>query len=202
VSGPTTIRGVDGALAFGGEISAEVATRIRLVVFDVDGVLTDAGVYLGRSAAGEEIELKRFDIQDGLGMKFLRWAGLDVALVSGRFSEATSMRARELGIDECHQDSSAQKLPVLEDMLERKSLSWDQVAMLADDLPDVAVLSRVGLPAAVANAQPEVLELAAWRSRAEGGRGAVREFCRSLLLARGEWDRVVSEYVEKRGGLP
>ena len=196
-----TVRSSGGPMAIGGEISAEVAARIRLVVFDVDGVLTDAGVYMGRSASGDEVELKRFDIQDGLGIKMLRWAGLDVALVSGRVSDATSMRARELGIDECHQDPGAQKLPVLEDMLERKSLSWDQVAMLADDLPDVPVFSRVGLPAAVANAQPEILELAVWRSRAEGGRGAVREFCRTLLVARGEWDRVVSAYVEKRGGL-
>jgi len=194
--------GPSGPLAVGGEIDTDVAARIRLVVFDVDGVLTDSGVYLGQSPSGDEVELKRFDIQDGLGLKLLRWAGLEVALVSGRVSRATSIRALELGIDECHQDPGAQKLPVLTDMLERKSLSWDQVAMLADDLPDLAVFSRVGLPAAVANAQPEILDFAVWRSRAEGGRGAAREFCRALLVARGEWDGVVSAYVEKRGGLP
>lgn len=188
-------------LPSGGPIAGDLAAAIRMVVFDVDGVLTDAGVYMGRTRSGEEVELKRFDIQDGLGLKMLTWAGLEVALVSGRVSEATSLRALELGIDECHQEPGANKLPVVEGLLERKGLSWDQVAMLADDLPDLPVFSRVALPAAVANAQPEVLERAVWRSRAEGGRGAAREFCRALLLARGEWDRVVASYVGDRGGV-
>src|SRR5688572_14906738 len=86
------------------------ARRIRLVAFDVDGVLTDAGVYMGRLPDGKEIELKRFDIQDGVAMKLLRKAGLLVAIVSGRLSEATSIRAKEIGVDDCLQDREAQKL--------------------------------------------------------------------------------------------
>ncbi|HSR43016.1 MAG TPA: HAD hydrolase family protein [Longimicrobiales bacterium] len=182
------------------DLPEERARRVRLVVFDVDGVLTDAGVYMGRLASGEEVELKRFDIQDGLGIKFLQWAGLEVALVSGRVSESTDLRARELGVEECHQAAGAEKLPVVTDLLERKSVGWDEVAMLADDLPDMAVFARVGLPVAVANAQPEIVERAAWRTRASGGRGAVREFCRALLRARGQWDDVIGSYVSDRGG--
>lgn len=183
-------------------IPAEAARGIRLAVFDVDGVLTDAGVYLGRLPGGGEVELKRFDIQDGLGLKFLQWAGLEVALVSGRVSGATELRALELDIGECHQAPGADKMPVFLDLLERKGLEWDEVAMLADDLPDLAVFTRVGLPVAVANAQPEIRERAAWRTSAPGGRGAVREFCRELLRARGEWDEVVRSYVSERGGAP
>ncbi|HZD05218.1 MAG TPA: hypothetical protein VE173_09880, partial [Longimicrobiales bacterium] len=137
----------------GGAIPGALARQVRLVVFDVDGVLTDAGLYVGRLPDGREVEFKRFDIQDGLGLKMLQWAGLEVALVSGRVSEATVLRARELGIEECHQDTGADKLPVLRALLERKGVGWDEVAMLADDLPDLPVFSRVGLPAAVANAQ-------------------------------------------------
>lgn len=181
-------------------IPEDVARRIRLTVFDVDGVLTDAGVYMGRLASGEEVELKRFDIQDGLGLKFLQWAGLEVALVSGRISEATELRARELEIHECHQAQGAEKMPVFLDLMARKGVEWDEVAMLADDLPDMAVFTRVGLPVAVDNAQPEIAERAAWRTRASGGRGAVREFCRELLRARGQWADVVASYVSDRGG--
>jgi 3-deoxy-D-manno-octulosonate 8-phosphate phosphatase (KDO 8-P phosphatase) len=182
-------------------IDKTLAATIRLVIFDVDGVLTDAGVYVGATRSGEPVELKRFDIQDGLGMKFLGEAGLVVAMVSGRPSPATRQRAAELGIVECHEDAGADKLPLLAGLLERHGVDWSETAMLADDLPDMAVLTRVGLPAAVSNAQPEVLERALWVSRRPGGHGAVREFCRALLTARGEWDERVRSYVDARGGV-
>ena len=189
-----------------GPIPAEVAERIRMVVMDVDGVLTDGGVYMGVAAGSmlqaRKVELKRFDIQDGLGLKMLMWAGLEVVVVSGRVSEATRLRAAELGIEECHQDDGAQKLPVLEALMQRKGLAWEEVAMLADDLPDMPVFTRVGLPAAVSNAQPEILEKAVWRSVARGGEGAAREFCRALLIARGDWAKVVDDYLSARGGPP
>jgi 3-deoxy-D-manno-octulosonate 8-phosphate phosphatase (KDO 8-P phosphatase) len=177
---------------------AERARNVRLVVLDVDGVLTDAGVYIGATAAGERVELKRFDIQDGLGIKFLQLAGVEVAVVSGRYSAATEERARELGITECHQDNRARKVVAIQGILDRKGWSWDQVAMVADDLPDLAVVRRAGFPVAVANAQPEILALAAWVTGAPGGRGAVREFARALLQARGDWDRLVEEYAAAR----
>ena len=181
-------------------LPADLARAVRLVLLDVDGVLTDAGVYIGELADGSAIELKRFDIQDGLAVKLLIEAGLDVAIVSGRVSAATALRAQELGIVECHQVPGALKLPVVRDLMDRKGVSWDEVAMLADDLPDLPVLRRVGLPIAVANATPEIVREAAWRTRAGGGRGAVREFIRALLLARGQWEDVVEAYCDARSG--
>ena len=182
------------------KLPVEVAERIRFVILDVDGVLTDAGVYLGEDAHGNPVELKRFDIQDGLGLVLLREAGIELALVSGRVSPATTARARELGIEECHQVTGARKLPVVQSMLERKGVAWDEVAMLADDLPDLPVLRRVGLPVAVGNAVAEVRHEAVAATRREGGRGAVREFARSLLRARGEWEARVDAYLAARSG--
>ena len=135
-------------------IDADLARRVKLVIFDVDGVLTDAGVYIGATASGETTELKRFDIQDGVGLKMLMWSGLEVAIVSGRVSEATVLRARELEVLECHQDPNAHKLGIVEELLRRKALQWSEVAMLADDIPDLAVLRCVGLKAAVPTPPP------------------------------------------------
>ena len=182
----------------GDPIPVELAARVKLVIFDVDGVLTDAGVYVGATKEGDPVELKRFDIQDGVGIKMLVWAGLDVAIVSGRVSEATALRAAELGIVECHQKPDARKLEVVEDLLERKGLAWEEVAMIGDDIPDLAVMRRVGLKAAVGNATAPVVAIADWQATRTGGRGAAREFCDALLLARGVLDEVVERYVKER----
>src|SRR5690606_6961547 len=178
-------------------IPPELARRVRLVALDVDGVLTDNGVYIGRTQSGEAVELKKFDITDGIGIGMLRSAGLPVALVSGRESEATRIRAEELKIP-CYQDSSAKKLPALERLMAEHGVDWEHVAFVGDDLADLAVLARVGLPVAVANAVPEVRALAVWQTRRPGGRGAVREFAEALLKARGEWSRLVVEYQRSR----
>jgi 3-deoxy-D-manno-octulosonate 8-phosphate phosphatase (KDO 8-P phosphatase) len=178
----------------GGPIPAELARRVKLVVLDVDGVLTDGGVYVGLRS-GEE--LKRFDIQDGLGMKLLERAGLDVVIVSGRYSEATQIRAGELGV-ECYQDKTAHKIPSVKKVMERLDVAWDEVAMVGDDIPDVAVLRKVGLKVAVANAVPLVAAMADWRTVRKGGHGAVREFCDALLLARGQLQEIVEGYVAER----
>lgn len=178
----------------------EIAKKIRLVVLDVDGVLTDGGVYMAALPYGESLEMKRFDIRDGLGVRLLQLAGIEVAVVSGRISEATAIRARELGITECHQDGEAQKIRVINGILERMELDWDQVAMLGDDLPDLAVLKRVGVPAVVADATDEVRKVALWQGKCRGGRGAVREFCEAILRGRRVWDALVEEYVTARSG--
>lgn len=189
------------ANTFSQPIDPDLAARIELVIFDVDGVLTDGSVYVGAGEEGTAIELKRFDIQDGVGLKMLQWAGLRVAIVSGRHSEATSIRAAEIGIDECHQEPNAYKLRVVVALLERHGVDWEEVAMLADDIPDLAVLRRVGLKAAVANATPPVMEIADWCSARRGGEGAAREFCDALLAARGQLDGVIEEYVQERSRL-
>lgn len=179
-------------------IVPELAKQIKLVIFDVDGVLTDAGIYTGVTSSGDTMELKRFDIQDGVGIKMLMWAGLEVAIVSGRVSEATSIRAREIGIVECHQEPDAHKLKVVEALLERKDVAWDEVAMIGDDIPDLAVMRRVGLRAAVANATAPIVAIADWQATRSGGHGAAREFCDALLAARGVLDEIVEQYVEER----
>jgi 3-deoxy-D-manno-octulosonate 8-phosphate phosphatase (KDO 8-P phosphatase) len=176
----------------------EPARAIKLVLFDVDGVLTDAGVYMGVTGDGNLAELKRFDIQDGIGLKMLMWAGIEVAIVSGRVSEATELRARELGVIECHQEPNAYKLGVVEKLVAKKGVAWHEVAMLADDIPDLSVLRRVGLKAAVANATEPVRAIADWQSTRRGGHGAAREFCDALLEARGELDVVIEQYVSER----
>src|SRR5690606_40396319 len=152
----------------------ELARRVRLVLFDVDGVLTDNGVYIGRTKDGRAVELKKFDISDGLGIRMLVWAGLPVALISGRASDATRIRAEELGIP-CYQDTAGRKLPTLERLIAEHGVDWDEVAFVGDDLADLPALARVGLPVAVANAVPEVRALARWQTRRPGGHGAVRE---------------------------
>ncbi len=180
------------------DIDPHVAGSIKLVILDVDGVLTDGGIYVGARPGQDPIELKRFDIQDGLGIKMLRWAGIEVAIVSGRVSEATTWRAKELGVDECHQDPDAKKLPVVQKLLDDRGLGWEEAAMVGDDLADLPVLKLVALPVAVSNAVPEVLAVSRWTTQASGGRGAVREFARELLTARGEWDELVRKYCEAR----
>jgi 3-deoxy-D-manno-octulosonate 8-phosphate phosphatase (KDO 8-P phosphatase) len=178
----------------------ELARRIRLVALDVDGVLTENGVYIGKTGSGETVEFKRFDIHDGLGIHLLRRAGIEVVLISGRFSEATRVRADELGI-ECFQTPGGRKLPAFRELLERHDLDWNDIAFLADDLADLPALRKVGLPVAVANAVPEVRALAAWQTRREGGSGAVREFAENLLKARGEWAHLVEAYCRDREGV-
>lgn len=182
------------------EIAADVAGAVRLVILDVDGVMTDGGIYLGVTASGEMLEAKRFEITDGLGVWMLQQAGIEVAIVTGRSSEVVAMRARELSIREVHQDPRARKLPVVRDMLERRRLEWQNVAYLSDDLADIPVLRRVGLPVAVANAVPEVRAIARWRTSRSGGNGAVREFAEALLKARGEWEGVLDGYLREREG--
>lgn len=182
------------------EIPEATARRIRLVVLDVDGVMTDGGVYIGATPEGVTIELKRFDVQDGLGVRMMVNAGLQVAIVSGRVSEATDLRAAELGITDVIQDGRARKVPAIEKLLHAKGVRWDEVALLGDDLADLAPMKRVGLPATVANATREVRHAAEWQSVSEGGRGAVREFAEALLGARSEWTRLVDEYCRERGG--
>ncbi|MBI3792464.1 MAG: HAD hydrolase family protein [Gemmatimonadetes bacterium] len=148
---------------------------MKLVAFDVDGVLTDGGVHIG-AVNGAPIEFKRFDIQDGLGIKFLQWSGLKVVIISGRMSEATRLRAEELGVDDCTQDNQAHKLKALEAMCAKWKIPLIECAMVGDDWPDMAVLQKVGLPVAVANAVPEVRQAAVVRLDRAGGNGAVREF--------------------------
>ena len=174
-------------------IGVTEARRVRLLGLDVDGVLTDNGVFIG-PVAGERVELKRFDIQDGLGLILLRNAGLPVVWLSGRASEATALRAAELRVEELLQVPGPRKAAALGDLLQRRGLAWNEVAFVGDDLADLPVLRKVGLPIAVANAVSEVKAVAAYVTEAPGGHGAVREVVEALLRARGEWADTLARY--------
>lgn len=178
-------------------IAPEVARRIRLVGLDVDGTLTDGGIYLG---SGGEVshEYKRYDIQDGLGIHLLQRAGLRVIIATGRVSESVRLRARELAIEDVAQDPNGYKLRAFLRMLDVHGVKPADAAFIGDDFPDIPVLRVVGLPVAVANAVPEVRAVCTMKLARSGGAGAVREFAELLLKARGEWKSVVDEYVEER----
>lgn len=186
-------------------IELSLARRIRLVCFDVDGVLTDGGIYLGATKEGEAarpFEFKRFDIQDGLGMAILRECGLMLAIITGRVSDAVAMRAKELRVNRCIQDVHARKLPALRRLCVDVDCRLDEVAFIGDDLPDLGVMREVALPVAVGNAVAEVRRTAKLQLAAHGGRGAVREFAEVLLHARNEWHDAVERYVQSRSTEP
>ena len=182
-------------------IDTALARRIRLVGLDVDGVLTDGGIYLG-DVGGTSMEFKRYEIQDGIAVHFLRSAGILVAIVTGRVSESVRIRATELEVDDLAQDAQARKLPAFRRILERHGISPEEAAFVGDDFPDLAILRTVGLSVAVGNAVPEVRKECKLQLERHGGRGAVREFTEVLLKARGEWKTVVERYVSSRSGAP
>jgi 3-deoxy-D-manno-octulosonate 8-phosphate phosphatase (KDO 8-P phosphatase) len=177
-------------------LDAAAARRIRLVGLDVDGVLTDGGIYLG-DVGGTAAEFKRYDIQDGFGVLCLREAGIKVAIVTGRVSESVRLRAAEMRVDELAQEAQARKLPALRAILDRQGIGFDETAFVGDDFPDLAILRAVGLPVAVGNAVPEVRAVARVQLHRAGGRGAVREFAEVLLKARGDWEATVESIVAR-----
>jgi 3-deoxy-D-manno-octulosonate 8-phosphate phosphatase (KDO 8-P phosphatase) len=158
------------------------AGAIRLLVLDVDGVLTDGGLYYGPS--GEEV--KRFDVQDGLALAVAGRAGLAIAVVSGRDSEAVTRRMTELGITELHQGVQ-DKRAVLTALCSRLGLDARQIAVMGDDLTDLPLMRSAGLALAPFNAVREVRNVADWTARRRGGEGAVREAIEWLLRARKAW---------------
>lgn len=155
------------------------AARIELAVFDMDGVFTDGRLYYG--ARGEQ--LKVFHVRDGHGIKLLLHRGIRVAVISGRRSPAVTQRMRELGIRHVFQGRD-DKLPVLQALLRKLKLDWQQVACVGDDVVDLPLLESAGLAIAVADAQPELRAHAHYVTGARGGEGAVREVCDLLLAAR------------------
>ncbi|MDI6753070.1 MAG: HAD-IIIA family hydrolase [Thermodesulfobacteriota bacterium] len=165
------------------------AQAIRLLLLDVDGVLTDGRiVYDGRGQ-----ELKSFDIKDGQGIKLLQQAGLKVGIISGRKSSAVSLRARELGIDLLLQ-KALDKAKALERIIRKGNIRAEQICFVGDDLVDLAVFPRVGFAVAVADSVKEVKENAHYITHCPGGRGAVREVCELILKVQGKWEAVTQKY--------
>lgn len=158
----------------------ERAARVRLVVFDVDGVFTDGRLYYG--PGGEE--LKVFHVHDGQGVKRLLKSGVAAAVISGRDSAAVSRRMQDLGIAHVFQGDE-DKLPIFERLLKKLRLGPEEVACIGDDLPDLPLLEAAGFAIAVANALPAVRAKAHLVTSASGGNGAVREICDLIMTARG-----------------
>lgn len=168
---------------------------IRCLVLDVDGVLTDGGLYTDDTGR----QSRRFHVHDGFAIHWFQRLGGVVILCSGKVSDAVAARARELSIAHVIQ-GSRDKVVDLETLLRQLGLRWEQVAMVADDLPDVPVLRVCGYPIAVANAVEEVRAAARWVTGLAGGRGAVREAVEHLLRASGRWNEVVAHYAADARG--
>jgi 3-deoxy-D-manno-octulosonate 8-phosphate phosphatase (KDO 8-P phosphatase) len=174
-----------------GEFAAAALQRgqaVRLVLLDVDGVLTDGGLYF--SAQGETT--KRFHTLDGHGLKLLQRAGIVVAIISGRDSPALRERMRALGIHHLHLGVH-HKLPAAQALLSELGLNWSQTAAMGDDWPDLCLLTRAQLACAPSNAHAEVLARAHHVTQAPGGAGAVRELCDLLLTSTGHYARLLAE---------
>ena len=163
--------------------------RIRLVVLDVDGVLTDGSIRLTDSGR----EIKVFHAHDGTGIKYLERAGIRTAVLSGRTSEAVNHRARELGIRYVLQGYK-RKLDGWKILLRRCRVRPEEVCCVGDDLPDIPVMAHAGLAVAVANARPEVRAVAHWVTTVSGGHGAVREVAEKILNAQGKWGAIIARY--------
>jgi 3-deoxy-D-manno-octulosonate 8-phosphate phosphatase (KDO 8-P phosphatase) len=165
------------------------ARKIRVLLMDVDGVLTAGQVYLMPQADGTAVEMKAFHSQDGAGLKLARDAGLRTGVISGRESAATTRRAQEVGMEFVFQ-GRGEKVPAYEEILRVAGVRDSEVAYIGDDLPDLPILERVGLAIAVANAVEEVRRAVHHVTRRRGGDAGVREAIEGILKAQGKWREV------------
>lgn len=166
------------------------AAGIKLVAFDIDGVMTDGGLHYTDDGG----ELKTFNVQDGLGLVLMRRAGFELAIVTGRTSGVVAARAADLGIKHVYQ-GVADKRAAVTDLLNKLGLQWPDCAFMGDDLIDISVMAECGLAIAPANARPIVKARAHLLTEAGGGRGAVREACEFILAAQGKLDAAFAPYL-------
>jgi 3-deoxy-D-manno-octulosonate 8-phosphate phosphatase (KDO 8-P phosphatase) len=174
----------------------ELAAQVRLLLMDVDGVLTDGRLYSVPDPQGNMVETKGFDTQDGIALQWLSWKGFVTGVISGRVSPATEARAQQCGMTYVYQ-GHIEKIPILEEILSKSGIPATQVAYVGDDLTDVVIMNRVGLGIATANARPEVKRSARHVTQSAGGQGAVREVAEMLLKAHGHWDDLLRKYEVK-----
>ncbi|MFC1836612.1 KdsC family phosphatase, partial [Thermodesulfobacteriota bacterium] len=167
----------------------ERLAKIRLIIFDVDGILTDGRITFGSG----DLEIKSFDVRDGHGIKLAKRRGLEVALVTGRRSEIVPRRAEDLGISIVYQRILDKKV-VLSELLEKLNLEPEQVAAIGDDVVDIPVFRRVGVGITVPEAPLEVRREADYITSRTGGRGAAREVVEMILKAQGKWDSALARY--------
>jgi 3-deoxy-D-manno-octulosonate 8-phosphate phosphatase (KDO 8-P phosphatase) len=171
--------------------------QVRLLIMDVDGVLTEGQIiYIGADSEG-----KVFHVRDGSAMYLARLIGLQTAVITGRESEAVAKRFSELPVGDLRQ-GALDKVAACREIQAARGLSADEIAFVGDDLIDIPIMEYVGLSIAVADAQPQVIEMADWTTERRGGHGAVREVVDDIVNARGLWDRVLENYRERQGPDP
>ncbi|MFQ5695805.1 MAG: KdsC family phosphatase [Terriglobia bacterium] len=170
------------------------AKKIKLLLMDVDGVLTDGSIYLLAEADGATRELKAFNSLDGAGLRLAQRAGLRLGIITGRRSPAVAARARELELDFLEQDVF-EKLPAYEKIRRASGFRDEEISFIGDDVTDLPLLLRVGLAVAVPKAHPEARKRAHYVTRAAGGRGAVREVIDLLLRAQGRYHELLRHYL-------
>jgi len=168
----------------------ERAKQIKLIIFDVDGVLTDGGLYFDDSGQ----ELKAFHSRDGLGMKMLKSSGVEIGIITGRTSQVVTHRMNNLGIEHVYQGQS-EKLPAFQLLIEKLGVSEREVAYVGDDVVDLPIMRRVGLAVAVQDAHDWVVKHAHWQTPSCGGRGAARDICEFILEAQGNLESTLSQYL-------
>lgn len=171
----------------------ERAAKIKLLLMDVDGVLTDGKLHYAPGPDGRVVETKAFDSQDGISLRWAVSKGIKTGMISGGDSEAVEARARRVECSYVYQ-RRLEKIPVLEEILSKEKIGGDAVAYIGDDLTDVVIMRRVGLAFAVQNARPEVKRAAHVVTDRRGGQGAVREVVETLLRAQGAWDEILRHY--------
>lgn len=167
----------------------EIAKNIKLLILDVDGVLTDGSIILDN----EGNEFKAFHVRDGHGIKMLHKAGIKTAIITGRHSKVVERRAQELGITEVYQRCHIKSV-AYEHLIEKMGISDKEVAYIGDDIVDIPIFKRVGLSVAVADATEETKAEAMLVAQNRGGRGAVREVCELILKSNGKWKEIMDEY--------
>ncbi|MFZ4876073.1 KdsC family phosphatase [Janthinobacterium sp. Mn2066] len=167
------------------------AARVKLMIFDVDGVLTDGSLHFGPD--GEM--MKTFNVHDGLGIKLLQESGVQTAIISARRSAITARRAQDLGFTHVHQGGH-DKLTPFRELLALTGLTEEQCGYIGDDVVDAPLLKRVGFAVSVPNGRPEAQALSHHLTQAGGGKGAVREICEFLLRAQGNYERVMAPFLE------
>jgi 3-deoxy-D-manno-octulosonate 8-phosphate phosphatase (KDO 8-P phosphatase) len=166
------------------------AAAIKLMVFDVDGVLTDGSLYYGHDGR----EYKVFHSRDGHGMKMLQRSGVEIAIITARSSQAVAHRMANLGITHVYQ-GALEKLPAFMQLVEKLGVASDAVAYVGDDVVDLPVMTRVGLAIAVADAHEDVSKRAHWCTRHPGGRGAARDACELVMRAQGTYEKLLAGYL-------
>jgi 3-deoxy-D-manno-octulosonate 8-phosphate phosphatase (KDO 8-P phosphatase) len=177
------------------------AARIRLLLMDVDGVLTDARLFYFPGPDGEMVETKGFDAQDGIALQWASWMNLETGVISGRDSPALEHRARQVKMKYIYQ-GHIEKVPIYEKILAEAGVTDEQVAYIGDDLTDAPLLARAGLAAAPANARPEVRGMVHLVTQAAGGHGAVREVIEVILQAQGKWEEILRKYGVRGAPVP